>query len=167
MAIAKFNPILKSVSGKVGLRLMFKQRGKTTVLSSVPRKPGKRTEAQKACAAKFKGAAVFAKAVLRNQTIKAYYKEICRQRDQHSAYVSLLKDILNSPIALTEELLLERASKAPRVENKPKNKKHDLEVIVRTAQGDIIAQGCVSQSDGNQWIYKAPHSGIEVVITKA
>ncbi len=146
---------------------MFKKFRKTTVLSSVPRKPGKRTEAQKACAARFKDAAIFAKAALRNAGIKEYYKEICRQRDQHSAYAALLKDILNSPMPLTERQLLERASNVPRMEEKPKDRKNDLEVIVRTAQGDIIAQGCVSRSDGNQWTYKAPYSGIEVLIKKA
>jgi hypothetical protein len=166
MATVKLNPVVKSISGKVGKRLMFKRRGKTTVLSSVPRKPGKRTEAQKACAATFKSAAVFAKAALRNPIIKAYYKEVCRQRNQHSAYAALLKDILNSPTPFTERILLERASKPRKVEEKPLDKKNDLEVIVRTAQGDIIAQACVSQSDGNQWTYKAPYSGIEVLIKK-
>ena len=166
MALIKLNPIAKAVSGRIGRRLVMKNYGNTTILSRKPSNPKKRSPLQLKNAQKFRSAAAFAKAATGNPEIKEYYNGIARERNQHSAYLALIKDFLDSPVHLTEEVLLERA-RMPRVAKEKQQESGDaLEFIVTMPQGEIIVQGQIASSKEDQWTYTAPYSGIQVVIQR-
>lgn len=164
MASIPDNSFFKGVSGSLGQTVILKKYRKRTILSAMPRKPRKRSAAQKANSEKFKLAAKACKSILRDPEIKNYFGRKAAERGQASPYIAALKDYLCDPAIFSKEYILEQARK-PMVIDEPKNDgTMTMEIKVVTANGDVIAQGFAVQIDTSNWKYKAPITDLAVII---
>lgn len=163
MARLKNDHFLRGASGRIGKSLMVKTVGKKTTVSKVPRPPRKRSQRQKENAAKFADIARAAKFVLNDPEIKAYYQRVAIKRGQASAYVAALKEHLETNVLPTTEVLLEKARQLVVVKKSVDTESSRAEIIVTTANGDIVAQGFAVRED-NQWKYIAPITGLQIVV---
>jgi hypothetical protein len=94
--------LLKSLSGKLGGQLVFKQYGSKTVVTKYPdMRRVKRSRLQKLKAQQFKEAVVYAKSILRDpKKRKAYAKKVKRGKTvYHTAIAEYLKGLAHQGIA--------------------------------------------------------------------
>jgi hypothetical protein len=93
MAIAKNNPFLKGISGKIGNDLVVKQYSYGTVISAMPdMSKVKRTPLQKQKQKIFAQAVAYAKDINRNPTKKAAYAKKLKKGE--NVYRSALQEYL-------------------------------------------------------------------------
>jgi hypothetical protein len=93
MAIAKNNPFLKGVHGKIGNDIVVKQYSYGTVISAMPDMSRvKRTPLQKLKQKVFAEAVAYAKTISRNPTKKAAYAKKLKKGE--NVYRSALKEYL-------------------------------------------------------------------------
>jgi hypothetical protein len=163
MARVKSNIFLKGVSGKIGDDLVVKSTRKDTFLTKRPSPPRKRSRLQKKNSARFSEASEFWKIMLKIPEVKAYYKLKAMVQEQASAYTAAMQDYLRSPVQLTEKMVLEKV-REPIVQDEPKTATKDqAEIIVTSANGDIIAQGFAVR-ENDQWKYVAPVTGLQIIV---
>jgi hypothetical protein len=100
MAKNSSNPLVAGLSGKIGNVIIFKTvRGKT-VISAFPRKPDKSTEtkAQKETRTKFKTAAAWASAAMKDPKQKKYFDQLAKKRKLPNAYTAALQHYLRDQV---------------------------------------------------------------------
>lgn len=101
--------------------------------------------------------------MLKIPEVKAYYKLKAMVQEQASAYTAAMQDYLKSPVQLTQKMVLEKVLE-PIVADEPKTATKDqAEIIVTSANGDIIAQGFAVR-ENDQWKYVAPVTGLQVIV---
>ncbi|MFH1297350.1 MAG: hypothetical protein ABIJ04_08780 [Bacteroidota bacterium] len=89
MKVTGYNVLLKGVSGKLGDQLVFRQRYKTTVIASVPKKSTKPpTPAREKQMSKFRRAVKFAQRIKANPGLVSQY-EIKVKRNQTIYHAAL------------------------------------------------------------------------------
>ncbi len=98
MATLANNLLTKGISGTFGKTIVFKQwRNKTIIANySVPTK--KQSETQKANRTKFRDAAKWAKATLKDPERKAYYQKKAQKLGLPNAYTAAITDYMRKPL---------------------------------------------------------------------
>ncbi|MFI2743383.1 hypothetical protein ACG2LH_11635 [Zhouia sp. PK063] len=98
MAVNKNNVVVSGSSGKLGNTMVFRQRGRLTVLAQMPYRSKRYvpTENQKAHQLKFTAASFYAQGVLQNPVLKAAYT--AKAKGNQSAYNMAIKDYLTPPL---------------------------------------------------------------------
>lgn len=95
MAESKNNVVTHGLSGKIDL-LVFRSRGKKTIVSRVPQKSSQPpTAAQEAVKQKFQQAVLYGKSVNANPAQKAAYED--QAKEGQSAYNVAIADFFNAP----------------------------------------------------------------------
>lgn len=157
MAIINDRSIVQGARGKVGKSLMLRTYGDQTILSKKPSARRKRTEKQKENAEKFKSANYAAKWAIRNPEIKAYFKRVAEATGKRDACTAAVSAFHKNPSLTTEQLLIE----ARKPFEEKVRKQNTLEILVTSANGDIIARG-VATCTKDSWCYTAPVTGLRV-----
>lgn len=97
MAVSKNNVVMEGVSGLIGNKIVFRQRGDATYVSRRPKKSTKPpTEAQLNQRYLFMEATLYAKGAIQNPELKAAYQAKCK--GNQSAYNKAFEDFLVAPI---------------------------------------------------------------------
>src|SRR5688500_15223775 len=96
MAVVLMNDLVEGLSGKVGKIIFRTYRGKTYA-SSRPRKRRPQSEQQRSNREKFKLATQYAKRMMKDADMKAYYKRIAKQLALPNAYTAAITDYMRKP----------------------------------------------------------------------
>lgn len=94
MAILQTNSLVKGFSGSIG-KLVLKQVGGKTILSTAPKPSGKQSEKQRQNRLKFKAASAYAKHILTDPQKKAYYLQKAKKFNLTNAYTAVIKDYMS------------------------------------------------------------------------
>lgn len=92
MAKSQNNVLTHGLSGKIGNLLVFRQRGGKTIVSSIPKKSTKVTEAQKQQRKKFQSAVLYGQ----SPENRELYEEKAAKKGRTSFHVAIA-DFLNAP----------------------------------------------------------------------
>ena len=158
MARSNNNPLTKGASGTIADLLTFRTRRSGNVVMSAKRGASSvpATADQLAIQRRFKRGVIYAKSVLKEPTLKAYYTTLAGP-DQ-SAYNMALKDYMRPPVIETIDV-----SDYHGVAGDPililaydDFKVATVRVSIRNAAGAIVEQGnAVLQLNGLDWVYTA------------
>jgi hypothetical protein len=96
MAVVRMNDLVEGLSGKVGKIIFRTYRGKTYA-SSRPRKHKKQSEQQRSNREKFKLATQYAKSMMNDADMKAYYKRIAKKLALPNAYTAAITEYMRKP----------------------------------------------------------------------
>jgi hypothetical protein len=97
MATVSTNPIINSLSGRLGKTLVFKRWGDKTILARYAKPKKKQSEQQKQNRSKFREAAHWAKIILKDPVRKAYYQNKARKLGLPNAYTAAITDYMRKP----------------------------------------------------------------------
>jgi hypothetical protein len=163
MAIVKDNLLLQAVRGTLGDQITIYERNGQIIMAK-KRGPSKNKPTQKQLEARYKMkiAAAYAKEILRDPELKAYYAS--RTGPGQNAYNMAVKDAYQSPevqhIRFEEDVVVVTAKDEFRVA--------EVEVRVLDAAGGVQERGkAVLGRNGVDWYYKAgslPVGGKVVVV---
>ncbi|WPQ60985.1 hypothetical protein SIO70_21750 [Chitinophaga sancti] len=162
MALVKDNILLQLVRGTLGKQLTIYERNGQIIMAK-KRGPSKNKPTKKQLEARYKMtiAAAYAKAILKDPELKAYYKSLAGPGQ--NAYNMAVKDAYKSPeiqnIRLEEETVVVTAKDEFRIA--------EVDVRVHDAAGAMLERGkAVLGRNGVDWYYKAGRlpSGGKVVI---
>lgn len=163
MALVTDNMLLHLVRGTLGDQLTIYERNGQIIMAK-KRGPSKKkpTEKQLEARYKMKVAAAYARVILEDPEIKAYYKSLAGPGQ--NAYNMAIKDAYKSPevqnIHFEETTVVVRAKDEFRVA--------DVQIKVYDAAGDVLERGkAVLGRNGVDWYYQAadlPVGGKVVVV---
>ena len=163
MAIVKDNLLLQSVEGTLGNQFTIYRRNGQIIIAK-KRGPSKNKPTKKQLEARYKMrvAAAYAKVIIQDPDIKAYYKSLAGPGQ--NAYNMAVKDAYKSPeiqnIQFEDETVVVTAKDEFRVA--------EVEVRVHDAVGVMLERGkAVLGRNGVDWYYKAaglPAGGKVVVV---
>ncbi len=97
MAIIVDNLLTKGISGTFGKTIVFKQWRNKTIIANYSKPTKKHSETQKANRSKFRDAANWAKATLKDPEQKTYYQEKARKLGLPNAYTAAITDYMRKP----------------------------------------------------------------------
>ncbi len=97
MADVNLNALIDGVSGKVGKKLVLRQRGGRTLLASRPQLSGIISDKQMAQRERFRKAAQFARATLLKPALKAEYEAMVKGEEFMNAFTAAIADYLKAP----------------------------------------------------------------------
>jgi hypothetical protein len=173
MAVVRMNDLVEGLSGKVGNIIFRTYRGKTYA-SSRPRKRKKQSEQQRSNREKFKLATQYAKSMMNDPDMKAYYKRIARQLALPNAYTAAITDYMRKP-QINEVNTKKYAFKSGGeilISARKKNFKLDaVNVIVSSHDNQIIEVDKAKYNGAGQWIFRStlsspsPYASYSVMVT--
>lgn len=155
MATISNNIVTEGFRGMIGNQLVFRQvRGKT-IVSNKPKAPRYQSALQKDNRIRFRHAAEYAKAVMKDPQKKAYYQAKARKQDLPNAYTAALTDYMRKPVVKAVQ------RKRNRITVKAVKKGFaigEVAVMVRDAQGKIVAKYPARQQDRvkHEWAVSLP-----------
>ncbi|RFM34766.1 hypothetical protein [Chitinophaga silvisoli] len=163
MAIIKDNILFECVSGSLGDQItIYKRNGQIIMAKKRGRSNKKPTDKQLEARFKMQLAAAYAKEILKDPELKAYYKS--KAGAGQNAWNMAIKDAYNSPeiqqIRLEDEEVIVRAKDDFRIA--------EVEVKVIDAEGVIMEKGkAVLGRNGVDWHYKVAilPPGARIVVT--
>lgn len=151
MAIVKDNILLQLVRGTLGNELTIYERNGQIIMAK-KRGPSKKKPTQRQLEARYRlqVAAAYAKEIIKDPELKAYYKSLAGPGQ--NAYNMAVKDAYNSPavqgIQLEETTVVVSARNEFRVA--------EVEVRILDAAGSIQERGeAIPGRNGMDWYYKA------------
>lgn len=150
MALVKGNVLLQFVKGTIGDEITIYERNGQIIMAKKRRKSNKKpTQKQKEVRWKMKVASAYAKAILLDPEIKAYYKSMAGPGQ--NAYNMAVKDAFHSPeiqnLTLEENTVVVRAKNEFRVA--------EVRVQVFDKEGKMVENGrAVPAKNGVDWEYK-------------
>jgi hypothetical protein len=97
MGNIKLNALVEKASGRVGSNLVLRTRGKRTILATNGERSKEVTEKQKVVRERFRLAAAYAKAALKNPETKTAYEDHVKDQEFMSAFTAAVKDYLKPP----------------------------------------------------------------------
>lgn len=97
MGNIKLNALVEKASGRVGSNLVLRTRGKRTILATKGDAPKEISEKQKLVRERFRLAAMYAKAALKNPETKTAYEDLVKDQEFMSAFTAAVKDYLKPP----------------------------------------------------------------------
>jgi hypothetical protein len=95
MAKVKNNIVTEGLSGKLGDRIVFRQRAGQTIVAVAPTFTAGRSEAQKKHALRFREASQYASRINQDESLKAAYA--AKAKEGQNAYNMALADYLHAP----------------------------------------------------------------------
>jgi hypothetical protein len=167
MAKSNHNVIVHGLSGKVGDLVVFRQRFGKTLVSKIPSKSGKLSDAQQAVREKFQKAVEWAKSAVADPDLKALYS--FRANGGLTAFNLAIGDFFLAPEI--SEIITSgyRGTAGDKVEVKATDdtKVMEVNVIIETGSGSLVEQGlAMQQSDTENWLYTASQSNPFLTGTK-
>lgn len=153
MALVQNNMLLQFVNGSLGDQFTIYKRNDQVIIAK-KRGPSKKKPTQKQLAAreKMRIAAAYAKAILEDPEVKAYYKS--KAGPGQNAYNMAVKDAYNSPEI--QQIQLEDSTVA--VTAKDEFRVAEVDIRVLDATGTQQERGkAVLGRNGVNWYYKAAH----------
>jgi len=153
MAIVKDDALLRLVRGTIGDELtIYERNGQIIIAKKRGPSKGKPTIKQLEARYKMKIAAAYARVMLEDADLKAYYKSLAGPGQ--NAWNMAIKDAYNSPevqnIRFEESTVIVRADNEFRVA--------EVEVRVMDAAGTLLERGkAVVGRNGVDWYYKADY----------
>ena len=155
MAIVKNNIVTEGFSGKLGNRIVFRQRGnKTVVAVKAVSNEGEPTEAQQQQRRKFGRAHHYAKQSMKDPSLKAAYEG--QAKEGQSGFNVAMADYLNNPvIADLEGEEYTGAKDSPiSVTVTDDYLVAEVEVALYSSKGDVLEQGPAElDENGVDWVY--------------
>jgi hypothetical protein len=173
MAVVKMNDLTEGLSGKVGKIIFRTYRGKTYA-SSRPRKRKPQSEQQRSNREKFKLATQYAKRMMNDDDMKAYYKRIAKQLALPNAYTAAITDYMRKP--QISDVDPKKYTGKPgghiAISAKKKNFKLDsVNVIVSSHDNQIVEVGKAEYEGTGKWIFRStlsspsPYTSFSVMVT--
>jgi hypothetical protein len=157
MAISNNNPLVDGASGKFGNNLVFRQRGKTTILSARPR-PSTQAPTDKQMNQRFlfTEASAYAKSANADPLVKAAYFE--KAKGNQTAYNVAFKDFLTAPVLHKVETSTYSGAVGDKITCRITDVMAVTEVKLSLydASGTLIEEGLAVQSSLKlDWVYTA------------
>jgi len=173
MANVNLNALIDGVSGKVGKKLVMRQRGGRTFLASAPEAGRELSEKQKLQRERFRKAARYGKASMALPDVKAEYEATVKGDAFMTAYSAAVADYLKAPEVEIIDLgdYHGQPGDVIRIALATPYKLQSMKVSIQQANGTVIEAGDALASDNRQeWRYTATAnipvlSGFKVVIT--
>ena len=172
MAVVRMNDLTEGLSGKIGKIIFRTYRGKTYA-SSRPRKRKKQSEQQRSNREKFKLATQYAKRMMNDADMKAYYKKIAEQLALPNAYTAAITDYMRKP--QITEVDTKRYTAKPgsiTISAGKKNFKLDaVNVIISSPDNQVIEVGSAGYEGEGQWVFRTmlsspyPYTSFSVLVT--
>ena len=168
MAIIKPNSLFKGISGTIGDTVTIRNVGNTTIVSSKPSQPRKRSRKPRSPLqlenmSKFREASYFARRLIKTPEIHDYFQaKAVGMGGTNNAYTALVQLHRNTP-GLTDEKVFEIMRLAPHEESVVPEQ--GLAFSITGPNGDTIAQGVAVLGNDDQWTYTSPFTGVQVTIT--
>lgn len=163
MAKVKNNIVTEGLSGKLGDRIVFRQRAGNTIVAVKPQMPEQRTEAQKKHASKFRDASQYAAKALKDPNIKAAYA--LRAKAGQSAYNVALADYLMAPDINEIDLSLYDGKKGSqlRIRVSDDYMVSEVSVAIYNAEGILLEEGNAEPAENStDWSYTTQKASTEV-----
>jgi hypothetical protein len=163
MALVKDNILLRLVRGSLGDQITIYERNGQIIMAK-KRGPSNKKPSEKQLEARYKMivAAAYAKEILKDPELKAYYKS--KAGPGQNAYNMAIKDAYNSPEI--QNIRLEDTTVV--VKTKDEFRVADVAIRVLDAAGTILERGmAVLGRNGVDWYYKAgslPAGGKLIVV---
>jgi hypothetical protein len=157
MGIVHINTFTKGFSGSVG-NIVFRQLRGKTVFSGKPRKQKKQSEQQRENRSRFKAAAYWAKAQMRDPDRKAYYLRKAKKLKLPNAYTAAVSDYMRKG-EIKEIDTRHYKGKAGDV-IKLKIQKRDfainnVDVMLFSADGNLIESAIATKKEPGVFLYRA------------
>jgi hypothetical protein len=173
MADVNLNALVDGVSGKVGRKIVLRQRGGRTLLSTRPDTVAEPTEKQLQHRERFRLAARYARGILLNPVAKAEYEQVIKDDAFLNPYAAAVADYLKAPeIAGVDSSNYRGQPGEPIIIRSTKDYKLvSVLVSLQRADGTEIEKGnAVSEGTRLEWKYVAKTvmadlAGAKVVVT--
>jgi len=174
MADVNLNALVDGLSGKVGKKIVMRQRGGRTLLSSRPTFSGEVTAKQQQARDRFAEAAKFAKGALSNPDVKADYKSSVKGDAFQNAFTAAITDYLSAPEIASIDLAAYKGNVGDSIviAAAKEFKLITVSVSIQKADGTVIESGAAVAMDDARlaWSYKAgiaiaDLTGVKVVVT--
>lgn len=159
MAIVTGNSVLRGMRGMVGDQLVFKRYGDKTVVTAKPDVRKKNSPLQALNLERFREAARYARAILRDPVKAEKYRKLAVKLKKHSAYnVAISEYMLRiriqskdavSPVSEDKKRVVVTATKG-------NFKVSSVGVKVTDRAGWVVAAGAASAINATDWVYKLP-----------
>lgn len=174
MADVNLNALVDGLSGKIGKKMVMRQRGGRTILSSRPQFSGEVTSKQKDVRERFTNAAKFAKGALAAPEVKAEYTQSAKSDAFMNAFTAAVTDYLTPPEIASVDLTNYKGNigDAIVIGSAKEFKLVTVSVSIQKADSSVIESGAAVASDDARlaWSYKATVAvadlaGVKVVVT--
>lgn len=163
MAKVKNNIVTEGLSGMLGQRIVFRQRGGKTIVSVKPQVTAERSEAQRLQMQKFKEAGQYASKVLQDPNVKAAYA--LRAKPGQSAYNVALADYLSAPDISLVDFSLYDGKKGSQLTIRATDDHlvSEVHVAIYSAAGTLLEEGPANeQENGLDWTYTTQKAATDV-----
>jgi hypothetical protein len=173
MAVVRMNDLIEGLSGKVGKIIFRTYRGKTYA-SSRPRKRREQSEQQRSNREKFKLATQYAKRMMKDADMKAYYKRIAKQLALPNAYTAAITDYMRKPQIIEVDVKKYTAKPGGHISISAQKKNFKLDavnVIISSHDNQIVEVGKAEYEGAGQWIFRStlsspsPYTSFSVMVT--
>jgi hypothetical protein len=156
MAVVAMNDLTEGLSGKVG-KIIFRTYLGKTYASSRPRKHKKQSEQQRSNRDKFKLATQYAKRMMVDADMKAYYKGIAIQLALPNAYTAAITDYMRKPQISEVDISGYNGRLGDRIKitvSKKNFKLASVDVIIASEDNRVLEQGPAQWHGGDQWEFR-------------
>lgn len=163
MAKVKNNIVTEGLSGKLGDRIVFRQKAGKTIVAVKPQMPEERSEAQINHAQRFREASQYAVEALKDPNVRAGYA--ARAKAGQSAYNVALADYLTLPdISLVDFSLYDgKKGSQLRIRVSDDHLVSDVQVSIYSPDGTLLEQGSATPMlNGVDWAYTTQIASTEV-----
>jgi hypothetical protein len=155
MARVKNNVLTEGLSGKIGNKIVFRQRNGVTIAAQAPKQKVKLTENQLSQNKRFTDASTYAKNALSDPTLKAFYEAEAKKKGTLSARNAAMSDYLTPPTVTSIDASDYTGTKSNEkiiVHADDKFKISSLKLKIVSSSNSTIEEGNVTLSEG-KWTY--------------
>ena len=160
MAIIQTNALVKGLSGSLG-KLVFRQYGSKTILAGKGRSSRKQSAWQQENRNRFKCASAYAKAAMLNADKKAYYWHKAKKLKLPNAYTAAVSDYMRKGEIKETDISQYKGKAGNTIRIKTFKKDfavHQVQVIIRYADGQIVESGLAYKKDQGVFLYKTTNT---------
>jgi hypothetical protein len=163
MATVKNNIVTEGLSGKLGDRIVFRQRAGKTIVAVKPVFTAERSEAQKRHALRFKEASQYASRTIQDANMKAAYE--AKALEGQNAYNMALADYLHAPDISEIDASLYDGKKGShlRIRVSDDYMVSSVKVMIYGPDQSLLEEGnAVQAENAAEWIYTIQKASTEI-----
>lgn len=163
MAKVKNNIVTEGLSGKLGDRIVFRQKAGKTIVAVKPQFTEERSEAQQEHARKFREGTQYAVKALADPTVKAAYA--LRAKPGQTAYNIALADYLKAPdISLVDFSLYDgKKGSQLRIRVSDDHMVSEVKVAIYSPDGTLLEEGNATPVENSlDWTYATQKASTEI-----
>lgn len=164
MAKVKNNIVTEGLSGKLGDRIVFRQRAGNTIVAVAPQEYPERTEAQKNHAQKFRSASRYAAKTLKDPDTKAAYA--ARAKKGQTAHNVAVADFMQAPeiSEINASQYDGKKGDTIRIRVSDDYMVTEVSVAIYSPEGTLLEEGnAAPQENDMDWIYTVQKASAEVL----